>query len=215
MEKYLNFKEEQDFNKLKEIGHQMREGKIAIFPTETVYGIGTNGLDEKAVEKIYEIKKRTKDHPINLLVSDIKMVEMVAEDITELEYKLMEKFFPGPLTIILKRNKKVVSDILTANKDTVGIRMPQGKIALKLVKYAGVPIAAPSANITGKPSGTNIKDILDDFKDKVDYIIDGGESKIGIASTIVQVIDEQIYILRLGSITKEQIEKAIGKEVTI
>lgn len=215
MEQYINFKEKQDFSKLKEVGGQIRNGKIAIFPTETVYGIGTNGLDGKAVEKIYEIKRRTKDHPINLLVSDIKMVEMVAKDITELEYKLMQKFFPGPFTIILKRNKSVVPDVLTANKDTVGVRMPQGEIARKLVEYAKVPIATPSANITGKPSATNVKDIFEEFKDKVDYIIDGGECEIGIASTIVQVIDEKIYILRQGSITKEQLEKETGKIVTI
>ena len=215
MEQYINFKEKQDFSKLKEVGGQIRNGKIAIFPTETVYGIGTNGLDGKAVEKIYEIKRRTKDHPINLLVSDIKMVEMVAKDITELEYKLMQKFFPGPFTIILKRNKSVVPDVLTANKDTVGVRMPQGEIARKLVEYAKVPIATPSANITGKPSATNVKDIFEEFKDKVDYIIDGGECEIGIASTIVQVIDEKIYILRQGSITIEQLEKETGKIVTI
>ncbi len=215
MGQYINFKNEIDLEKLKEVGHQLKNGKVAIFPTETVYGIGTNGLDGKAVKKIYEMKRRTKDHPINLLVSDMKMIEMVAEDITELEYKLMKAFFPGPLTMILKKNKNIVPDILTANKDTVGVRMPQGEIAKKLVEYAKVPIATPSANITGKPSATNVQNIFEEFKDKVDFIIDGGECRIGIASTIVQVINGHIYILRQGSITKEQIETETGKIVTI
>lgn len=138
------------------------------------------------------------------------MVNKVAKDITELEYKLMERFFPGPFTIILKK-RDIVPNIVTANSDTVGIRMPSGEIARKLVEYAGVPIATPSANISGKPSGTNLEEILKDFDGKVDCYVDGQESQLGIASTIVKVVDGMPCILREGSITRGQIEKSVFK----
>lgn len=186
----------------------IKQGKIVVFPTETVYGIGTNGLDEKAVRKLYEVKKRPLNKPISLLVSNMEMVKLIAKDITEIEYKIMEKFFPGPLTIILKK-KDIVPDIVTAGQDTVGVRMPSGEIARKLVELSGVPIATPSANISGQPSGTDLLEIKKHFEENVDFYIDGGNSELGISSTIVQVIDGKIKILRQGSITLEQIEKEI------
>ncbi|MGN1298378.1 MAG: L-threonylcarbamoyladenylate synthase [Candidatus Scatovivens sp.] len=186
----------------------IRKGKIVVFPTETVYGIGTNGLDEQAVKRLYEVKQRPINKPISLLVSNMEMVNLVAKDITEIEYKIMEKFFPGPLTIILKK-KKIVPDILTAGQDTVGVRMPSGKIARKLLEYANIPIAAPSANISGMPSGINLQEIKKQFKGKVDYFIDGGKCQLGISSTIVQVVDGKPQILRKGSITLEQINKIL------
>lgn len=186
----------------------IKQGKIVVFPTETVYGIGSNGLDEQAVKKLYNVKQRPLNKPISLLVSNMEMVDMIAKDITEIEYKIMEKFFPGPLTIILKK-KEVVPNIVTSGKDTVGVRMPSGEIARKLVELAGVPIAAPSANITGEPSGTNLQEIKKHFEGKVDYFIDGGESEIGVSSTIVQVVDGKPQILRQGHITLEQIKKEI------
>lgn len=212
MKKYLDLKNANDLTKLKEIAEIIKKGGIGIVPTETVYGIGANGLDEKAVEKIYLAKGRKQDNPINLLVNNIEMVEKVAKNITELEYKLMKAFFPGPFTIILNK-KDIVPNIVTANQNTVGVRMPKNDIALKLIEYAGVPIAAPSANISGKPSGTDFKDIYNDFKDKVDFMIDGGESNIGIESTIVKVIDNIPHVLRPGSITAEEIEKISGKVI--
>lgn len=208
MQKYLDLKNVKDYEKLKEPAEIIKQGGIVVFPTETVYGIGTNGLDEKAIDKLYKIKQRPYSKPISLLVSNMKMIEEVATEITDIEYKLMEAFFPGPLTIILKK-KKTIPNVLTADTDTVGIRMPEEDIAQKLIEYAGTPIGAPSANITGKKSGTNIQSIMRDFGDKVDYYIDGGESKIGIGSTIVKVIDGVPNILREGSITKEQIYKAL------
>ena len=212
MKKYLDLKNANDLTKLKEIAEIIKKGGIGIVPTETVYGIGANGLDEKAVEKIYLAKGRKQDNPINLLVNNIEMVEKVAKNISELEYKLMKTFFPGPFTIILNK-KDIVPNIVTANQNTVGVRMPKNDIALKLIEYAGVPIAAPSANISGKPSGTDFKDIYNDFKDKVDFMIDGGESNIGIESTIVKVIDNIPHVLRPGSITAEEIEKISGKVI--
>lgn len=194
---------------LEKAAELIKQGKIVVFPTETVYGIGTNGLDENAVKKLYDVKQRPLNKPISLLVSNIEMVNQIAKDITDIEYKIMERFFPGPLTIILKK-KDVVPDIVTAGQDTVGVRMPSGEIAKKLVEMAGVPIAAPSANITGQPSGTNLQEIKKHFEGKVDFYIDGGESELGVSSTIVQVIDGKAQILRQGSITLEEIEKEIS-----
>lgn len=213
MGKYLDLKNDIDNTKLHEVGEIIKKGGNVIFPTETVYGIGTNGIDENAVRRLYEVKERPLEKPISLLVSNMDMVDKVAKDITDIEYKLMEKFFPGPFTIILKK-KDIVPDIVTAGKDTVGIRMPNDKIAKKLIEYANTPIATPSANISGKPSGTNLENIIGDFKGKVDCFIDGGESKLGVSSTIVKVIDGVPHILRQGTITKEQIQE-VSKEVII
>ena len=206
---YLDCKDNIDLDKLKEISKIIKNGGIVVFPTETVYGIGTNGLNKDAISRLYDVKQRPKTKPISLLVSSIDMVEKVACDITNMEYKLMEKFFPGPLTIILKK-KSIVPDNLTNNTDTVGIRMPDNIIAKKLIEYANVPIATPSANISGRPSGTNIDTIINDFKDKVDYYIDGGKSKLGIGSTIVKLDNGYPVILREGSISKKQILECLN-----
>ena len=211
MQKYFDFRNNIDLEELKEPAKVIRNGGIVIFPTETVYGIGTNGFDEKSIKKIYELKRRDSNKPISLLVSNMEMVEMVAKDISDLEYKLMRKFWPGPFTIILKK-KSIVPDVLTSNGDTVGVRMPSGEIAKKLIEYAEVPIAAPSANISGKPSGTDINDIMKDFEGKVDCIIDNGISELGVASTIVKVVDNIPYVLREGIITKEQIEEVVNNK---
>ena len=208
MSKYINFENNIEYTKLKEVATAIKNGKVVVFPTETVYGIGTNGLDEKAIEKLYKLKKRPKNKPISLLVNNMDMINDIAEDITELEYKLINKFMPGPLTIILKKKNKI-PDILTANSSTVGIRIPQNEIAIKLIEYAKVPIATSSANISGKSSGINLKNIMNDFNDDIDYYIDGGFSKIGIASTVVQVLDGIPHILREGVITIDEIKKVL------
>lgn len=210
MQKYIKLNDNTDFEKLKEPAKIIKEGGVVIFPTETVYGIGTNGFKAKSVKRIYELKRRDLKKPISLLVNSREMVKMIAEDITDLEYALMEKFWPGPFTIILKK-KKIVPNILTANGDTVGVRMPRGEIARKIIEYARVPIGAPSANISGKPSGTNIGDIVKDFDGKVDCIVDSGESELGIASTIVRIIDNVPNILREGSISKNEVEEFVNK----
>ena len=210
MQNYLDFKEKIDYTKLKEVAKTIKQGGIVVFPTETVYGIGTNGLNENAVKRIYEVKQRPLNKPISLLVNSMDMINDIAQEITDLEKALIKEFFPGPLTIILKK-KDTVPNIVTANSKTVGVRMPSNKIALKLIEYAEVPIATPSANISGKPSGTNMEDIMKDFEGKVDCYIDDGPSKIGVPSTIVQVIDGVPHILRQGKITEELINKVKEK----
>lgn len=206
MQKYLDFRKEIDDEKLKDSAQTLKNGGIVVFPTETVYGIGANIWDEVAVKRLYEVKQRPFSKPISLLVSSIDMINEVAKDITELEYALMKAFFPGPFTIILKK-KDIVPNIVTANLDTVGIRLPANEIALRLIQYAEFPIATTSSNISGKPSVTNLGDIMSEFEGKVDCFINGGPSEIGVASTIVQVIDGKVHILREGSISKAQIDK--------
>jgi len=212
MEKILDIKNSNEYEKIEEAGNIIKNGGLVLFPTETVYGIGANGLDENAVKKIFIAKGRKQDNPLILHVSDYEMLKEISKDINETEQKLIEEFWPGPFTIILERTEKV-PDIVTGGLTTVGIRMPENIIAQKLIKYSNVPIAAPSANISGKPSGTRIEDILEELKEKVDYIIDGGECKIGLESTVVRVIDNIPHILRPGKITAEQIKKVAGKVV--
>lgn len=210
MAKYLDLRNKSDYQELKEASEVIKNKGLVLFPTETVYGIGANGLDEEACLKIFKAKGRKTDNPLILHVSNMEMVESIAENISELEQKLMETFWPGPFTIILKK-KKIVPNVVTGNMDTVAIRMPSHPIANKLIEYANLPIAAPSANISGKPSGTRIEDIFNELNDKVDYIIDDGESTIGVESTVVRVIDGVVHILRPGKITKDDLLKVTDK----
>ena len=204
MQMFLDFKEEINEEKLKEAANVIKNGGVVVFPTETVYGIGVNAFDENAVKKLYEIKKRNYNKPISLLVSNINMINKIANDINEIEYALINKFLPGPLTVILKKND-VVPNIVTSNGDTVGVRIPTNEIAIKLIEYAGVPIATTSCNISGEESKIELVDIIEEFNNQVDCYIDGGKSEIGIGSTVVQIIDGKPNILREGSISKEEI----------
>ena len=211
LSKYSNQIIEIKEEEIQEAADEIIKGNLVLFPTETVYGIGANALDANAVKKIFEAKGRAQDNPLIVHVSDIKMVEEIVEEITDLARKLIENFWPGPLTIIFKRkSNEIIPNVVTANLDTVGIRMPSNLIAKKLIEKSGVPIAAPSANISGEPSGTNLQEIMKYFEGKVDYCIDGGNSELGLASTIVQVIDDKPMILRQGSITLEQINKILN-----
>lgn len=205
MEKYLNFKDKIDYNKLDEVAKIIRNGGVTIFPTETVYGIGANGLDENAIKKLYEIKQRPFNKTISLLVSNINMIQMVTKDVTDVEYALIKEFFPGPLTLILKK-KNIVPDILTSNTDTIGIRMPSNKIALELIDKVGLPVATSSSNISGKTSKTSLDNIEEYFKERIDCFIDDGQSKIGVSSTVVKVVDNIPHILRTGPISKGEID---------
>lgn len=198
-----------DSKYLDNIKKSLVSGKLIIFPTETVYGLGANALDFNAVDSIFIAKGRANDNPLIVHLaskSDIEKYAIVSNDI---ERKLIDNFMPGPFTLILKK-KNIIPCNVSAGLDTVGIRIPNNPIAHKILEYTGIPIAAPSANISGKPSGTQINDIELEFKDKVDYIIDGSESKIGLESTVVKVIDDIPVILRPGYITKEDIINAVG-----
>ena len=211
--KYINLKDNQNYEKIKEPAQAIKQGNLVLFPTETVYGIGANALDEKAVKKIYEAKGRASDNPLIAHISNLEMLKKLVTEIGEREKKLIEKFWPGPLTIIFNKSN-IVPNIITAGLETVAIRMPSNEIAKRLIEYSGVPIAAPSANISGKPSGTVVEDILEELDGKVEYIIDGGMVDIGLESTVIRVIDGKVHILRPGKITKEDIE-SLGIEVEI
>ena len=201
-----NLKDNINLDDIKQAADFIKSGKLVIFPTETVYGIGADGLNSDAINDIFKAKGRKNDNPLILHVSSIDMVYRIAKNINEIELKLMNKFFPGPLTIIFDK-KECVPYEATGGLDTVGIRMPSNIIANKLIEYSDTPIAAPSANVSGKPSGTNISDIIDELGNKVSCIIDGGDTKIGVESTVVRVIDNKIHILRPGYVTKEMLEE--------
>ena len=209
----IDFKSGINEEEIKKTANAIKEGELVLFPTETVYGIGANGLNEEAVKKIYIAKGRASDNPLILHISNKNMLEQLVEKVDKIEEELIKTFWPGPLTIIFNK-KEVVPDIITARLKTVAIRMPENEIARKLIEYANVPIAAPSANISGRPSGTILDDIKDEFYGKVKFMIDGGKVKIGLESTVVRVIDNVIHILRPGKITKEDFEK-LGFKVFI
>ncbi len=209
MTKIINFKETINQKELEEIGSTLRNGKLVIFPTETVYGIGANALDTKAVDDIFKAKGRANDNPLIVHVANFDMIHELTYEPTPIEKHLMDAFMPGPFTLILKK-KKVIPDNVSAGLDTVGIRMPENDIARKIIEEANVPVAAPSANISSRPSGTKIEDIKDEFDGKVDIIVDGGETKIGIESTVVKVIDGIPNVLRPGKITPEDIKDVVG-----
>lgn len=207
---YYNWKDKTNTEELKIVCDLIKKGEIIIFPTETVYGIGANALDGGAVGKIFVAKGRPIDNPLIVHVSDKKKIEEIAEITTDVEKKLIDRFMPGPFTIILKK-KKIIPDIVSAGLDTVAVRIPSNVIARGIISLSGVPIAAPSANISGRPSGTNIEDIRKELEEKVAAIIDTGEVDGGLESTVVKVIDEVPVILRPGLVTLEEIEKVVGK----
>lgn len=209
MTKIFNFKNDINEEELNIAANCIKDGKLVIFPTETVYGIGANALDEDAVDSIFIAKGRANDNPLIVHISDFNMLENLVEEPTQLEQKLMDAFMPGPFTLILKK-KDIIPDNVSANLDTVGIRMPANKIAHDLIKTTNLPIAAPSANISSRPSGTKVEDIKEEFQNKVDIIIDGGQTSVGLESTVVKVIDGIPTILRPGKITPEDIIEITG-----
>ena len=203
--KYINFKNKKNYEELKAPAEAIKQGKLVLFPTETVYGIGANALNEEAVKKIYIAKGRASDNPLIAHIANLNMLEELALEVGDIEKRLIEKFWPGPLTIVFKK-KPIVPDVITGGLDTVAIRMPSDGIASKLIEYSNCPIAAPSANISGKPSGTQVEDIIDELDGKVEYVIDGGKVDIGVESTVIRVVDGIVHILRPGKITPEDIE---------
>ena len=187
---------------------EIKNGGIVIFPTETVYGIGTNAFCEESVRKIYEIKNRPDEKPLSILLNNKEQIGKYAIISNDIERKIIENFMPGPITIILER-KKGILDYVAPEKNTIGIRIPDNNIILEILGKLDLPMVAPSANISGEPSAIELKDILEVFKDKVDICIDGGKCEISESSTIVQVVDNKIQIIRQGKITLEEIESVL------
>ena len=195
---------------LLEAAEILREGGLVAFPTETVYGLGANALDEAAARKIYEAKGRPSDNPLIAHVADPEDVEALVEYIPENGRKLMEAFWPGPLTMIFPKSA-VVPYGTTGGLDTVAIRMPSDPVANRLIALAGVPVAAPSANTSGRPSPTTADHVWQDMNGRIDMIIDGGPVGIGVESTIVDVSCRIPTVLRPGAITMEMLREVLGE----
>ena len=188
----------------------IKSGGIVAFPTETVYGLGANAIDKTAVRKIFAAKGRPSDNPLIVHISDIAELGILVDYIPKIAFDLMDRFWPGPLTLVLKKSK-IVPKIVTGGLDTVAVRMPKNAIARMLIKESGVPIAAPSANVAGSPSSTTAQHVIEDLSGKLSIILDGGPTKIGIESTVIDLSRKTPMLLRPGGVTLEQLQKLVGK----
>lgn len=189
----------------------LKKDETVVFPTETVYGVGANALRKEAIDKIYLAKKRPKDNPLIVHVGSIDQVHEIAQ-VTDIAQKLMEKYWPGALTLVLNK-KEGVPQVTTAGLPTVCVRMPDNQIAIELINKCGFPLAAPSANISGRPSATTAHHVLQDLKGKVSAVIDGGSSRLGIESTVLDLTRSPAAILRPGNITCEQLREDLENVV--
>jgi len=187
----------------------IKSGELVAIPTETVYGLGANGLDEKAVAKIFEAKGRPQDNPLILHVAEAAEIERFCHSIPEAAYRLAESFWPGPLTMVLPA-RDTVPKRTTGGLSTVAVRCPDSDVTRAIIRTAGVPLAAPSANISGKPSTTTAEHVLHDHNGRIAAIVDGGSCRVGVESTIVDLTEERPRLLRPGGITPEQLTDILG-----
>lgn len=187
---------------IEEAGAVIRRGGLVAFPTETVYGLGANALDGAAVKKIFEAKGRPQDNPLIVHISDFDELEPLVAEVPEIARKLMDRFWPGPMTIIFKKSS-VIPDETSAGLDSVGVRMPSNQVARAIINAAGVPVAAPSANISGRPSPTDVGSCIEDLSGKVDMIIGGEKCEVGVESSVIDVTAYPPCILRPGGVTLE------------
>ncbi|MDO4528847.1 MAG: L-threonylcarbamoyladenylate synthase [Lachnospiraceae bacterium] len=188
-------------------GEVLKQGGIVAFPTDTVYGLGAVCTNDEAVQKIFAAKGRDEGKPLSILVASVEQAEQIALEIPEKARRLMEKYWPGALTLVLKKRPEI-SDKVSAGRETIGLRMPDSRAAVKLLEAAGIPLAAPSANTSGKRSSVSAEDVIADLAGRVDMILDGGRCPVGISSTVVDLTGESPVILREGSITKTMIDEA-------
>ncbi|MHB1418307.1 MAG: L-threonylcarbamoyladenylate synthase [Bacillota bacterium] len=188
----------------------LRQGGLVAFPTETVYGLGANAMDSAAVARIYQAKGRPSDNPLIVHVAEEDQIKSLVNNFPERALSLMTKFWPGPLTLVLERSL-LVPDIVTAGLDTVAIRMPAHPVALALIKASQVPVAAPSANFSGRPSPTSAQHVLLDLEGRIEAVVDGGAARVGIESTVLDLTSVIPAILRPGGVTREQLEEVLGE----
>ena len=187
----------------------IKSGGLVAIPTETVYGLGANGLEPASVAKIFEAKGRPQDNPLILHVAEAKQIEAFCHSIPESAYRLAEKFWPGPLTMVLPA-RDTVPKCTTAGLSTVAVRCPDNAVTREIIRLSGCPIAAPSANISGKPSTTTAEHVIHDHDGKIDAIVDGGPCRVGLESTIVDLTEDRPRLLRPGGITPEQLLEVLG-----
>ena len=195
---------------IEQAGQILKQGGLVAFPTETVYGLGANGLDADACKKIYQAKGRPSDNPLILHIAKKQSLYEIVKQVPQKAEKLIDAFWPGPLTMIFQKKDCVPYEI-TGGFDTVAVRFPAHAVAQNVIEAAGVPIAAPSANVSGKPSPTRASHVLFDLDGKIDMILDGGSTQVGLESTIIDVSVQIPVLLRPGAVTKEMIEEVIGK----
>lgn len=202
--------ENPEADKIRVAAEVIKKGGTVAFPTETVYGLGADALNADAVRKVFEAKRRPPDNPIIVHVGVKEDVYRLARDIPKEAENLMTRFWPGPLTLVLKRSK-LVPDITVVGLDTIGIRMPKNKVALALLRDAGTPIAAPSANLAGKPSPTSPQHVIKDLAGRIDVILDAGPTRIGVESTVINMTSSPPEILRPGGTPYEKLKEALGR----
>ena len=191
-----------DKKNIKYAAAELRKGALVAFPTETVYGLGANILNKRAVARLYRVKRRPRTKPFTILIPDRSAIRKAGCQVTECAKRLMDEFWPGPLTMILEGRRG----------EKIGFRMPDNKIALSLVKYSGVPVAAPSANVSGSRAPTTAEEVLDGLDGKIDLVLDGGAAAIGVESTVVDLTAPRLRILREGAIKKEEVLRVIENE---
>ncbi|GFI61468.1 threonylcarbamoyl-AMP synthase [Clostridiales bacterium] len=202
--------ENPDRSVLEEAAEILRKGGLVAFPTETVYGLGANGFDGVACAKIYEAKGRPSDNPLILTIGDMSGLYPIVGEVSNTAKKLIDVFWPGPITFVMPK-AECVPDVVTGGLDTVAIRYPSNKVASELIKIAGIPVAAPSANSSGKPSPTRASHVEFDLSGKIDMIIDGGAAEWGLESTILDISTQKPVLLRPGAVTREMIEAVVGE----
>ena len=206
------FHPEQDKNAVAEAAAILRRGGLLGIPTETVYGLGADALNEDAVRRIYEAKGRPQDNPLIIHVPSADWLERYCQNVPPAAYRLAERFWPGPLTMILPR-RDIVPLRTTGGLETVGVRCPNHPVTLAIIEAAGVPVAAPSGNTSGRPSPTTARHMMEDMMGRIDGIVDGGPCAVGVESTIVDMTAEPYRILRQGGLSREAIETALGKKL--
>jgi L-threonylcarbamoyladenylate synthase len=211
---YIEDKEHPDEVLLKRAAQVLKDGGLVAFPTETVYGLGANALKEEAAKKIYAAKGRPSDNPLIAHIADAQDLAPLVLHIPEAGRKLMEAFWPGPLTLVFQKSDLVPYGT-TGGLDTVAVRMPDDLVASTLIRLSGVPIAAPSANTSGRPSPTTADHVWQDMNGKIDMVVDGGAVGIGVESTIIDVSGEEPMILRPGAITQEMASKVLGQKICL
>ncbi len=203
-----------DKSEIKSAAKILREGGIIAFPTETVYGLGASLFQEEAIRRIYRVKGRPQDNPLIVHLSDLSEIHRVAIDIPEAFYLLAGRFWPGPLTFVLKRHPLVPASV-SAGLDTIAVRLPAHPLARLLIAEVGAPLAAPSANLSGRPSATEIGHVVEDFEGLIEGAIDGSFAEIGVESTVITLLETPPILLRPGSISKQELEDVLGYSIRL
>ncbi|MBQ3181907.1 MAG: threonylcarbamoyl-AMP synthase [Clostridia bacterium] len=210
LSKVICVKTREDFKKLDAAAHALKCGKLVAFPTETVYGLGANALDEEAVRSIFKAKGRPQDNPLIVHIAKKEDIKRLVKSVPDTAKKILDTLTPGPITIILEKSD-IVPSVVTAGGKTVAVRIPESEIARKLIEKAGVPVAAPSANTSGKPSPTKAEHVIEDLADKLEFIIDGGACRVGLESTVLDLTVTPPAILRPGGVTHEELCALLGE----